>query len=65
MKKLLTIVVLSLLWNNSGYSDHQCGYWEKVKDSIVCRSGEVVNEHTCKCENWFDQFEKPIDLSKL
>ena len=65
MKKLLAIIVLGLLWSKIGYADHQCGAFKEIKDSIVCKSGENVNEHTCKCENWFDQFEKPIDLSKL
>ncbi|MDC1212827.1 hypothetical protein N8016_03435 [Pelagibacteraceae bacterium] len=56
MKKLLAIVVLGLLWSKIGYADHQCGTFKEIKDSIVCKSGDVVNEHTCKCEGFFDQF---------
>ena len=59
LKKLLAIVVLGLLWSKIGYADHQCGAFKEIKDSIVCKSGDVVNEHTCKCENFFDQFKKP------
>ena len=57
LKKLLAIIFLGLLWSKIGYSDHQCGDWKVFKDSIVCKSGEVVNEHTCRCENYFNKFD--------
>ena len=56
MKKLLAIVVLGLLWSNIGYADHQCDEF-KIFQKPPCEENKTYNNHTCKCEGWFDQFK--------
>ena len=55
MKKLLTIVVLGLIWCNISYANHKCEFRD-IGPSITCEENKTYNKHTCKCEGFFEQF---------